>query len=54
MNDAVVILRSVTSAGMLSDEQALLADVNGDGVADVNDAIVLLRYTAGLVDSLTD
>ncbi len=54
VNDAVVILRSVTSAGMLSDEQALLADVNGDGVADVNDAIVLLRYTAGLVDSLTD
>ena len=54
VNDAVLILRSVTSSGMLSDEQACLADVNGDGAADVNDAILILRYTAGLVDSLTD
>lgn len=54
VNDAVLILRSVTSSGLLSDEQACLADVNGDGAADVNDAILILRYTAGLVDSLTD
>ena len=33
---------------------AQAADVNGDGVADVNDAILILRYIAGLEDKLTD
>ena len=54
VNDAVLILQSISGSAALSEDQKLLADVNGDGSADVNDAILILRYTAGLVDSLTD
>ena len=54
VNDAVLILQSISGSAALSEDQMLLADVNGDGSADVNDAILILRYTAGLVDSLTD
>ena len=54
VNDAVLLLQSASGSASLSDEQKALADVNGDGKADVNDAIVLLRYVAGLEDRLTD
>ena len=54
VNDAVLILQSISGSAALSEDQKLLADVNGDGSADVNDAILILRYTAGLVNSLTD
>ena len=54
VDDAVLILQFATDSSLLNEEQRALADVNGDGVADVNDAILILRYIAGLEDKLTD
>lgn len=54
VDDAVLILQFATDSSLLNEEQRALADVNGDGVADVNDAILILRYIAGLENKLTD
>lgn len=36
----------------LTDEQLAVADVNGDGEVDINDATYLQMYLADLVDKL--
>ncbi len=52
INDVVALMQGIAGVVILSDEQLVVADV--DGVAGVvfDDGLVILRYLAGLYDSL--
>lgn len=44
-----MILRATVGALTLNAQQELAADVAGDGSVDINDAVLLLRYTVGAI-----
>ena len=48
INDVLAIMRHALQITFLSDEGLLLADVNGSGAVDINDAVTLLRQVLGI------
>ena len=49
MSDVLALLRHTLSLLPLPDEYVAYADINGDGVVDTSDALMLMRAVLGII-----
>jgi len=49
VSDAVAVLEAAVNLRTLGAQQKFACDVSGDGVVDVNDAVLILQYLVGLI-----
>lgn len=54
LKDALLALRAVAQLGTLTEEEAIRADVNGNGAVDIGDVLRIMQYVNGSIASISE